>query len=188
MSTAPAAPDDAALIAHFLERGDQGSFRLLYRRHSPAVFGLLCRLNGGREADAADLLQEAWIRAAASLRGFRGRSRFRTWLCGIALNCHREWHRARGRETSLDTESLGDSGARPAQRAASPQGGQIAQVLQALPPPFLEVLVLHDVEGYTHEEIAEALAIEPGTSKSRLARGRRLFRKRWRGPDRGGER
>jgi RNA polymerase sigma-70 factor (ECF subfamily) len=182
VSGVPEAADEE-LIARFVNGADEAAFRLLYRRHAPFAFGMLCRLNGGREGDAADMLQEAWVRAAAALRGFRGEARFRTWLCGIALNCHREWHRARAKSREADVEEAGEPAA-----VADARRVDIDQVLRALPQLFLEVLVLHDVEGYTHEEIAGALAIEPGTSKTRLLRARRLFRARWSGGHTGGGR
>ena len=182
MSDPPGAedPEDGALARRFAAARDEAAFRALYRRHAGAVFGLLLRLTGGQEGDAADLLQEAWLRAAGAMGAFRGHSRFRTWVTGIALNCYREWRRhQRPEEPLTDAPDAGGRG--------DPRGAEIEEVLRALPPRFREVLVLHDVEGYTHEEIAGALGIEAGTSKSRLSRGRRLFRAGWRrGPD-GGE-
>jgi RNA polymerase sigma-70 factor (ECF subfamily) len=174
----PAAEDpasDEALVRSFLQEGDERAFRELYRRHSPAAYGLLCRLTGGREHDAAEVLQEAWIRAVRKLATFRGGSAFRTWLTGIAVNCYREWRRERARSVEAGDESVEAAAAWPEARQA-----EIEQVLHALPAPLAEALILHDVEGWTHEEIAGALAIEAGTSKSRLARARRLFRQWWR--------
>jgi RNA polymerase sigma-70 factor (ECF subfamily) len=165
-------PADAVLIRHFVE-GDERAFVCLYRRHSPAVYGLLSRLVGPFHAEAADLLQETWIRAAARLEAFRGDSQFRTWLSGIALNCYREWRRRTDRYSHVE---LGDLAA-----SIDPDPNpDVAWVLEGLPARFREVLVLHDVEGYTHEEIARLIEIEPGTSKSRLSRARDLFRRRWR--------
>ena len=79
--------DDAVLIGR-VAAGDEEAFRLLYGRHTPAVHGTLVRLVG-RTADAADLMQETWLRAVRHLALFRGQSAFRTWLTGIALNCYR---------------------------------------------------------------------------------------------------
>lgn len=169
---------DGDLIGRFLANKDAWAFRTLYRRHSPAVYGLLCRLTGGRESDAADVLQNAWIRAADRLSTFRGDSQFRTWLTGIALNCYREWRRAsRASEAMIDA----DAAEVPVPDRVMNGGHAIdvTEIVNALPPHFREVLVLHDVEGFTHEDIAAALGIEPGTSKSRLSRARRLFRAWW---------
>jgi RNA polymerase sigma-70 factor (ECF subfamily) len=161
---------DEDLIRRFVTARDESAFRELYARHSPAVFGLLCRMAGGR-ADASDLLQEAWMRAAGGLHGFRSTSQFRTWLTGIALNCYREWRRAARRaEVESDSESV---------TVPDTRGLDVESALGTLAPPFREVLVLHDVEGFTHEEIARAIGIEPGTSKSRLSRARHMFRACW---------
>ena len=167
--------DDEALLRRLADRRDEDAFRELYARHTPAVYGLLCRLTG-RAADAADVMQETWLRAVRHLGLFRGQSTFRTWLTGIALNCYREWRRRHARDGAADA----DRGHwRP--RTADPAA--VAQILESLPIEHREVIVLHDVEGHTHEEIAAALEIEPGTSKSRLSRARRAFRERWHGKD-----
>jgi RNA polymerase sigma factor (sigma-70 family) len=164
---------DDALIARFLSARDELAFRELYRRHSPAVYGLLRRLAGPAIDDADDALQEAWLRAAASLASFRGDSMFRTWLIGIAMNCLRE--RLRMRARAIGASDLFERAAPTSDRTLD-----IAQILDALSPAHREILVLHDVEGYTHDQIAAALGIERGTSKSRLSRARQLFRERWR--------
>jgi RNA polymerase sigma-70 factor (ECF subfamily) len=169
--TEEAEPADAVLIRRFVE-GDERAFVCLYRRHSPAVYGLLSRLVSPFDAEAADLLQETWIRASARLSGFRGDSRLRTWLSGIALNCYREWRKRTARYSHVE---LGEMAAWTDPDPSS----DITRVLESLPAAFREVLVLHDVEGYTHEEIARLIEIEPGTSKSRLSRARDLFRRRW---------
>jgi RNA polymerase sigma factor (sigma-70 family) len=163
---------DDALIARFLNARDEQAFRELYRRHSPAVYGLLRRLAGSALDDADEALQEAWVRAATTLSTFRGQSVFRTWLIGIAINCLRERSRQRARIVPA-TDVV---------EAASPNAGRtldVAQILDGLSQAHREILVLHDIEGYTHDQIAAALGIEPGTSKSRLSRARQLFRQRW---------
>jgi RNA polymerase sigma-70 factor (ECF subfamily) len=167
-------PADAVLIRRFAQ-GDERSFVGLYRRHSPAVYGLLSRLVGPFQSEAGDLLQETWIRAASRLSVFRGEARFRTWLTGIALNCYREWRRRSDRHPHVELDDvIGSTEVEP--------DPDIQRVLEGLPAAFREILVLHDIEGYTHEEIARLIEIEPGTSKSRLSRARELFRRRWLSP------
>lgn len=170
---------DAELIRRFVDGRDQVAFRELYRRHTPPVYGLLCRLTSGREIDAADLMLDAWIRAARKLSAFRGESQFRTWLTGIALNCYRE---SRRDAATAGAQQLSDAAADfdALEARVEHRSADIEQVLWALPAHYREVLVLHDVDGYTHEDIGKALGIEPGTSKSRLSRARRLFRVWWR--------
>jgi RNA polymerase sigma-70 factor (ECF subfamily) len=167
--------DDIELIRRVAERQDEEAFRILYARHTGAVYGLLCRL-AGRSADASDLMQETWLRAVRHLALFRGQSAFRTWLTGIALNCYREWRRRHARELpALQAD------ARAALHTASDDIAAINGALAGLTSEHREVIVLHDIEGYTHDEIAATLEIEAGTSKSRLSRARRTFRERWRG-------
>jgi RNA polymerase sigma-70 factor (ECF subfamily) len=165
-----AAPDDV-LIARF-GQGDEAAFVVLYRRYSPAVYGLLCRLLGPNRPDANDLLQETWIRAAPRLGTFRGDSQLRTWLMGVAVNCYREWRRRHGRDESVEPGDL-------SAETSGERDGDIRRVLAGMPDAFREILVLHDIEGYTHDEIARLLGIESGTSKSRLSRARQDFRRRW---------
>lgn len=164
---------DDELIERFVTRRDERAFRELYTRHSAAVFGLIRRVAGPAAELAEDVLQDAWLRASLLLPQFRGESAFRTWLTGIALNCYRERKRR-----SMPMAS--DGAANPTVVFGSSQL-EVAQILDLLSDDHREVLVLHDVEGYTHEEIAAALGVEVGTSKSRLSRARQLFRKRWRG-------
>jgi len=144
------------------------------------VYGLLCRL-AGRSADASDLMQETWLRAVRHLALFRGQSAFRTWLTGIALNCYREWRRRHAREMPALQADARAALRRDAPDSASDDIAAINGALAALTSEHREVIVLHDIEGYTHDEIAATLEIEAGTSKSRLSRARRTFRERWRG-------
>jgi RNA polymerase sigma-70 factor, ECF subfamily len=166
--------DDQTLLRRLAERQDEEAFRALYARHTPAVYGLLSRLTG-RTADASDVMQETWLRAVRHLPLFRGQSAFRTWLTGIALNCYREWRRRHAREAPLaDVHAM-------VATSGSDDAALVAKTLARLAFEHREAIVLHDIEGYTHEEIAEALEIEPGTSKSRLSRARKAFREHWQG-------
>jgi RNA polymerase sigma-70 factor (ECF subfamily) len=166
---------DEVLIRRFVRHHDERAFRELYAQHTPAVYGFLRRLAGPSADLADDVLQDTWLRAADRLAHFRGDSAFRTWLTGIALNCYRERRRRQRPAEGVDTMP----------EVPVPADGrelEVADVLARLADAHREVLVLHDVEGYTHEEIAGALGIEVGTSKSRLSRARQLFRERWRRP------
>jgi RNA polymerase sigma-70 factor (ECF subfamily) len=126
------------------------------------------RLLGGRPHEAEDAVQEAWIRAVERLHAFRGESALRTWLCGITVNCARE----RLRRTFLSEGEIPEVAAAP----AADQRLSVEQLLYRLPAGYRAVLVLHDVEGYTHGEIAALLGIEEGTAKSQLSRARRVMR------------
>lgn len=163
---------DLELVERVLSRGDESAFRELYRRHSPVLFRLAVRLLGGSDSDAGDVLQEAWCRAFEGLRRFSGGSSLRTWLGGVVVNCSREHIRARAQSRSLPSAGLASPPAGPGPEREM----DVRRALEALPEGFREVLVLHDVGGYTHEEIALALDIAPGTSKSQLSRARRALR------------
>jgi RNA polymerase sigma-70 factor (ECF subfamily) len=122
---------------------------------------------GGVEQDAEDAVQESWIRAAGSLGRFRWQSTLRTWLFGIAVNCCREIVRDRGPQAdSLDKEA-----AQPISHVAD-----LEALIRRLPAGCREVLVLHDIEGYTHEEIGALIGIAAGTSKHQLFRARGKLR------------
>jgi RNA polymerase sigma-70 factor (ECF subfamily) len=162
---------DRALVRAFLDGRGEAAFRELHRRHAAAVHGLIRRFLGRRlESSAEDVLQETWIRACERLADYGGRSALRTWLCGIAVNCCRELQRARAR---ADPEPHA-----PAADTAPELRLDLARHVAELADGYREVLVLHDVEGWTHEEIAAGLGIEVGTSKSQLARARRALRRR----------
>jgi len=165
---------DRELVEAFLGSRDERAFRVLYRRHSPVMWRLALRLTGGADRDAEEALQAAWLRAANALDRFRWESELRTWLSGIAINCAREVLRKRRREGLEFEETLPD---RPAPRIRREIAAiDLERAIAKLPDGYREVLVLHDVEGYTHQEIGRLLGIESGTSKSQLFRARRAVR------------
>lgn len=162
--------DELRLFRRGLVEGDEAAWRLLYRRHTPGLLRL-ARLLAERREDADDLVHDTWLRAARGAAHFAERSQVRTWLTGILLNCIREWRRAavRAHEVELPDDLAGPEPAPPGVIDRL----DLDRVVSTLPPGYREVLLLHDVEGYTHAEIADLLGIEAGTSKSQLSRARR---------------
>lgn len=164
--------EDRRLVGRVLGGGDEAAFRELYRRHSARVYAMLLRLCGGDRAVADDLLQDTWLRAATGLGRFRWDSSLLTWLRGIATNCWREHMRAK-RETELFDEA---THAAPAERSARAEAIDVERALASLAPGYRAVLVLHDIEGLTHDEIGAALGVTAGTSRAQLFHARRAMR------------
>jgi RNA polymerase sigma-70 factor (ECF subfamily) len=154
--------------------GDLAAFERLYRAHVARIHSLVRRLAGPREAD--DLTQEVFVRAWQKLGSFRGDSAFATWLHRLAVNLVIERFRAsRSRPQWVDDQT---TMATTAALAASPTLRLgLESALERLPAGARNVFVLHDVEGHTHQEIAETLGVSVGTSKAQLHRARMLMRR-----------
>lgn len=163
-------PTDDELIEGVL-RKEELAFRALYRRHTPHILPLVLRMLDGREADADDVMQDTWIAATAALAGFRREASFRTWITGIAINRCRAVLRSKGRWSALDDLP-------PIEAPTIPPGLTIdlERALALIAPGYRAVLLLHDVEGYTHEEIGAMLNVASGTSKAQLHHARRALR------------
>ena len=167
--------DDRDLIGRVLA-GDARAERELYDAHVDRVFRLVYRMAGDAHR-AQDYTQETFIRAFRRLADFRGDSALSTWLCAIAvsvtLNGLRTVRRAREREVGLDdAPGLGTR-----QVEADPDlKVRLARAIDGLPDGYRTVFVMHDVEGYTHQEIAGTLGVQPGTSKAQLFRARARLR------------
>ncbi len=171
---APAEVESERVLAERILAGDDLAFRQLYRRHTPRLHQLLLRLLGGREADAEDAVQDTWLKATERLGSFRWESAFGTWLCAIGLNVVREQARRRSRRPEVAWPEHHDPPqAAPLERV---EPMDLEGAIAGLPEGYRTVLVLHDVEGYTHEEIGAAMGIAPGTSKSQLFWARQAVR------------
>lgn len=156
------------------KQGDGGAIQALYGLHARRVYAVVRRL-AGEDALAEDWAQEAWIRALRALPGFRGDSRFSTWLHRIAVNTALHARRSRERRAGRE-EPLDDSfSSRPAAENTVLRL-RLERAIERLPEGMRKVLVLHDVEGYTHEEIGEMLGVAPGTCKSQLFKARARMR------------
>ena len=157
--------------------GDRLAARELYDAHAPRVFRLAFRLTGDTEL-AREFTQETFIRAFAQLGRFRGESALSTWLHRVTMsvvsNAMRKVKRFRAREADIEEADLV-----PAQtRAGDPDMKEkIHRAIDELPEIYRTTLVMHDVEGYTHEEIAQELGITSGGSKSQLFKARAKLRK-----------
>jgi RNA polymerase sigma-70 factor (ECF subfamily) len=166
---------EAELIAR-ARAGDAAAERDLYEAHVDRVYRLVYRFAG--DADLArDVTQDTFIRAFERLSDFRGESRFATWLhsiaVSVALNRLREVKRRRAREVDLEE---GREVAGTARDAEPDLKGRLAEAIDDLPEGYRTVFVMHDVEGYTHEEIGAVLGVEVGTSKAQLSRARAKLR------------
>ncbi len=171
MGRVTAKREDRTLVERVLERGDERAFRELYRRHTPYLYQFALRVLGGHEQEAEDVIQEAWIRAVNGLAAFRWEAGLRTWLGGIVLNQCRALFRRRERMW-LEAVPIPETASVP----APVDHVDLERALARLPDGYRTVLVLHDLEGYRHEDIARALGTTEGTSKSQLHRARRAIR------------
>jgi RNA polymerase sigma-70 factor, ECF subfamily len=163
---------DRALLLRVIRR-DERAFSALYRRHSPYLYQLALRLTGGDEPAAQDLVHEAWVRAVPRFPAFESRSSLRTWLGGFVVNAWREATRESRRAVTLvETDLTDDDPWRELLNRVD-----VEHALSVLAPGYREVIVLHDLEGYTHQDIATLLGIDPGTSKSQLSRARSAMRR-----------
>ncbi len=167
--------DERDLIAR-VRAGDGAAERALYDAHVDRVYRLAYRL-AGDEALAQDFTQETFIRAFERLATFRGEAALSTWLhsitTSVVLNGLRKVRRFHGRETDLEHAD----GVGATKRQAEPDlKVRLKRAIDALPDGYRTVFVMHDVEGYTHEEIGAALGVETGTSKAQLSRARAKLR------------
>lgn len=170
---APAAADlqDAALAA----AGDTRAFERLYRAHVARIHGLVRRMLGSDEA--MEVTQDVFVRAWQKIGSFRGEAAFGTWLHRVAVNV------VLTRRAELGTRRsrfLGDEAVLetlPARPGARDFGLDFEAAVARLPEGARHIFVLHDVEGYRHEEIAGLLGISSGTTKAQLHRARMLLRR-----------
>jgi len=173
----PAEDGDAALVRRAVA-GDSGAFEQLYRKHVGRVHGAIWRLSGRNHARAEELTQDAFVQAWRKLGEFRHESAFGTWLYRLAINVALMALRAKGGaalEDSMEPYELEDLGG----HARRPDlGMDLESAVASLPPRARAVLVLFDVEGWTHEEISAELDMAVGSSKAQLHRARGLLRAR----------
>ncbi len=164
--------DDVALAAS----GDRRAFERLYRENVNRVFAICVRMSGDRMR-AEELTQDVFVRVWEKLPLFRGESAFSTWVHRLAVNvilARRETLGIR-RKRYLDSDAALET--LPARRTGGPEMTMdFEAAMQRLPDGAREIFVLHDVEGYRHEEIAQMLGLATGTSKSQLHRARMALR------------
>lgn len=164
--------EDKLLVKGFLLSRSELLFRQLYRKHTLAVYRLALQLTNKDIQGTEDIIQEAWIRAVERLHQFKWNSSFKTWLSGIVINCCRE-HLRKKKSSILSYDDM----EKELTITHSHNKIDLQNALAMLPIGYREVLLLHDMEGYKHEEIGQLLGISEGTSKSQLFHARKAIRK-----------
>jgi RNA polymerase sigma-70 factor (ECF subfamily) len=177
---------DNHLIARTLA-GETEAFSILVRRWERPIYSLTLRMLG-RDEDARDACQEAFLSAFRNLSKFRGEAKFSSWIYRIALNaCHTRLRNGNGFSYSLDEED--ENGRRPDvadtsleslpdQLQRNEQTQLVRRALQALPPEMRQVIVMKEYEEMTFAEIADVLGLPVSTVKSRLYTGLQQMRMR----------
>lgn len=160
--------------------GDADAFEQIYRRHFRRVFALCMRMLGD-PTRAEDMTQEVFVQLFNKIGSFRGESAFTTWLHRMTVNLVLMYFR----KASTRSELLTDEGETPIQIVRGTENPEtmpvvdriaLERAVQQLPPGYRSVFVLHDVEGYEHEEISKMMGISAGTSKSQLHKARLKLR------------
>jgi RNA polymerase sigma-70 factor (ECF subfamily) len=180
--------EDSALISG-LRSGEECAYEFLIQRFEQPVYNLVSRLVDDT-GDAADVVQEVFLKVFRKVGGFRFESSLKTWIYRIAVNearNQRRWFiRHRGKEIGLEADSdaqgpqdwLSDPGRSPYQEAVDHETRALIELaLQKVSPNYRAALVLREVEGLSYEEISEVLEVSLGTVKSRILRGREALRK-----------
>jgi RNA polymerase sigma-70 factor (ECF subfamily) len=175
------AEDKAAALERIrrAQSGDVGAFELLYREHSPRIYALCLHLKAGDKSDATELLQDVFIKAWRRLDTFRGDCAFVSWLHRLAVNTMLENARSDQRRTARVLPMEDTSRLAGAARSSGVESRMdMERAIASLPKGARLAFVLHDVEGYQHQEIADQLSVTVGTVKAQLHRARRLLRER----------
>ena len=173
--------DEAAALDSIrrAQAGDVDAFELLYREHAGRIFALCLRLQAGDSADATELMQDVFIKAWRRISTFRGDCAFSSWLHRMTVNTMLENARSDRRRIArvlpMDDTSLLPGAARS---SGVELKMDLENAIASLPRGARLAFVLHDVEGYQHQEIAEQLSVSVGTIKAQLHRARRLLRER----------
>jgi RNA polymerase sigma factor (sigma-70 family) len=170
--------DEESMLVESARNGDSAAFEKLYRSNRDRIYALSWRICGGDATLAEDLLQESFIRAWQKLGSFRGESRFGTWLhrlsANVALSDRRIRLRRVGREAPMD--EVVERTAIGARDVVADKRMDLEKAIARLPERARTVLVLYDIEGYRHAEIAEMTGMAVGSSKAQLHRARKLIR------------
>jgi len=180
-------PEDALVTA--LREGAEAAYEILIERYQHPVYNLVCRLTND-SSDAADIVQEVFLKVFRNIGSFRGGSSLKTWIYRIAVNeayNHRRWFSRHQRQEVAFTaeegvpsyeESLHDPGRTAFDQAADREARALVELaLERLNPRFRAAVVLRDIEDLSYDEIATVLDISLGTVKSRILRGREALRK-----------
>jgi RNA polymerase sigma-70 factor (ECF subfamily) len=178
-SATPAVLDlEEAWIIQRVKQGDLDAFETLYRRYERKVYGICLRIAANATV-AEDLTQEVFLRVWQRIGQYESRSRFSTWLHRIAVNRALDGRRSELRRSARETAPPDADTWDPPVPARPPEPRMdLETAVSGLPLAARTVFVLHDIEGYRHDEIAELTGIATGTSKSQLHRARKLLRKR----------
>ena len=169
---------DHYLVHQFLLDRSETSFLEIYRSLTPALYSTALRLTSNDIPVAEDLVQDVWIVCVQKIENFQFKSAFKTWLTGILINISKKRF-----STELHSEQYIEE---KNETIVSPSQNQentidIEKALESLPLGYRKILVLHDIEGYKHREIAEMFNISAGTSKSQLYQARKALKKKLEG-------
>jgi RNA polymerase sigma-70 factor, ECF subfamily len=168
-------PSDDLALAGRVASGDEAAFDTLYRAHSPRIYSLARRLSGD-PALAEDMTQEVFLHLLRKISLFRGQAALATWLYRVAMNFCISYLRSHRSPPASDEEPAGlSSGEAPV--VSLHRWLDLDAAIASLPGGYREILVLHDVEGLRHDEIAAMLGISAGTSKSQLHHARLKMRR-----------
>jgi RNA polymerase sigma-70 factor (ECF subfamily) len=167
------------------QQGDAGAFENLYQAHSRRVYALCLRMVGN-PAEAEDLMQEAFLQTYRKIQTFRGDSSFSTWLHRVTVNIVlMKLRRKKHSEVSLEENTEGDEnstlprsefGEADLRLTGSIDRINLQRAIEQLPPGFKSIFILHDIQGYKHEEIGKILGCSAGNSKSQLHKARMRLR------------
>jgi len=158
------------------QQGDVEAFESLYRLHAGTIYAL-CRRMASDEREARDLVQDVFVRAWERLTTFRGQSSLGTWLHRLGVNVVLERIRATKRDAARMIEGDDSTFGSRSTDAGIDAGIDLDAALVHLPGGARTVFVLHDIEGYSHDEIAQMTGIAPGTARAQLWRARRALMK-----------
>lgn len=170
-------PDEEAVLVDRARHGDQEAFAALVRTHQHGVFTLALRIAGNRET-AADVAQDAFVRAWRALPRFRGEAAFSTWLHRITVNTASTMRRRQRRHAAVALDdvapALADEAVGPEQAGVSADlRVALRDALRRLPQGQRAVVLMKDVYGWSHQEVADVLGITVTAAKVRLHRARR---------------
>ncbi len=166
--------DDDGVRVEACRRGERRAMEALYHRYKRRVFGLVTRIVG--PADSEEVAQEVFVRIFRGLGRFRGDSQLSTWIYRLSVNAALSHVTRRPRHEGADEEALANLPAPEASGTDPSMSQRLERALASLPAGYRAVLVLHDIHGMNHDEVAEILGCHVGTSKSQLHKARAKMR------------